>query len=128
MTRARQYATCRRALAAWALSLACLFLFTAAEVGSPGFPPPNACERAGLIGTCSGCVCCCGEAPGKLPTLTPDGCVCVNEALDRLDKATRNTVLAAGAAAIVVPALLALAWFGRCCCGSPYEADRWEAA
>lgn len=98
---------------------------TTCEVGSPGFPPPNACALAGLLGTCSGCICCCGPAPGKPPVLTPVGCSCERE-LDRIDQATRTTFFLAAGTAVLVPALLALAWFGRCCCGTPFEEDQWE--
>jgi hypothetical protein len=98
---------------------------TFAEVGSPGFPPPSACARAGLLGACNGCVCCCGEAPGKPTLLVPDGCACVRE-LDRIDSAARTTLLAGAGGAVLAVVLLAAAWFGRCCCGSPYEEDAWE--
>ena len=115
----------------WAIkanhTLALAFTLATAEVGSPGLPPPNACARAGLLGTCSGCICCCGPSPGVAPLLSPVGCECVVERLDTpADLADRTLAVAAAAALVIFPAVFALAWFGRCCCGSPYEEDAWE--
>ncbi len=111
-----------RTLAFMSVCLLALSTLAAAEVGSPGQPPPNACALAGLLGTCNGCVCCCGPEPGKAPVLVPDGCACTRE-LDSIDAAARTTALAAAGGCVVAVTLLALAWFGRCCCSTPYEED-----